>query len=333
MNEDPQSPTPIDDPVRSMVRDAGRRPAMPEATFHTIRDAAHNAWQDRLLRQRRKRYQRWLAVAATLTMAAIGLTTIFQSRFASTLGEQAPIATVEVALEVRAGSGTRLAAGDACPVGSAVSTGAQGRLALRLADGASLRLAEHSELILDRTNAVNLVRGMLYVDSESDPQQTRPGLVVTTPLGTVREIGTQFTVKIDDETVAVAVREGKIELRAGDRHHRATAGERLTLSANGTLDRQAVTGYGESWAWVSATAPPFDLEGRMLDEFLRWVAREAGWRIRYDPTSLATEAAEIAIHGSIAGVSPDRAIHLVLPTAGFDSQLDGGTLVVMKTVP
>ena len=91
-----------------------------------------------------------------------------------------------------AADSARLAVGSALALGSTVSTGA-GQVALRLASGGSLRVGVESEIVLTSADAVELVAGVLYFDSEG----RRGGeFNVTTEVGVVRDVGTQFLARL-----------------------------------------------------------------------------------------------------------------------------------------
>ncbi len=64
-----------------------------------------------------------------------------------------------------------------------------------------------------------------------------------------------------------------------------------------------------------------------MSEFLAWVTRETGWRLRLDP-AVAVGAASVIVSGNIDGLAPDEALGVVLPTTGLRHRVADGELIV-----
>ena len=75
-------------------------------------------------------------------------------------------------------------------------------------------------------------------------------------------------------------------------------------------------------------APPCQSGGSSLDAFLRWVARETGWRLAYADPAIELSAPGITLHGSLLGVPADRAHDMVLETCGLSARLENGILLI-----
>jgi ferric-dicitrate binding protein FerR (iron transport regulator) len=182
---------------------------------------------------------------------------------------------------------------------------------------------------------VELEAGAVYVDTGSDPspgQASGGHLVVRTPYGTARDIGTRFLVRLDpeDAPLSVRVRDGRVELERRGALHEAGGGEEMVVRTDGSFVRREAPGHGPAWDWVVATAPAFELEGSTLSELLAWVSRETGWRVRFSEPELAGSADAIVLHGDLNGLRPDQAPFAVLPGAGLEGELDDGVLVVRR---
>jgi ferric-dicitrate binding protein FerR (iron transport regulator) len=226
-----------------------------------------------------------------------------------------------------------LAAGARLATGTVISTSGTGRAAVLLDGGPSLRLDVDSRLRLDAAGRVALERGAVYVDSQGGAS-----VVVATPWGVVEERGTQFEVRLVPDALRVRVREGAVSLAAGAEGDSgqawdAPAGQELTLGADGRLRRGAVAFHGDAWSWVQEIAPPFELEGRSLGEFLGWVSRETGWHVRWREPGRAAAAGSTILHGSIEGLPPEQALAAVLPTCGLAHRLEGGTVSLFTNSP
>lgn len=310
---------PMDDEVGRLFDFAGRRPKAPADVLAETQATARLVWQEKVLtlaRARRRRRLRRLAAAAVV-LAGTGL--YLWHRLSLPAGGRESVATVEASL------GGGLAVGTVLEAGGEVATGAHGRLALRLASGASVRLDVDTRLGLESATALALHRGTVYLDSGDAAPGSSPE--VRTPFGVARDVGTQFTVDLRDGVLRVRVREGEVELDVGGTAHRAPAGTALTVR-DGAVESQAVPGYGQPWSWVLRAAPPFDADGRSLREVLDWVARETGWRLSFADPGVEREAAEITVRGSLHGVPPDQALALVFPGTGLTYRVESGGLVV-----
>jgi ferric-dicitrate binding protein FerR (iron transport regulator) len=233
-------------------------------------------------------------------------------------------------VELRAANGGAqpLLAGARLLSGGSVGTAADGRVAVRLASGASLRLDTGSRLAFVSPASLRLESGAVYVDSQGGPS-----VVVETPLGRVEERGTQFEVRLAGGAVRVRVREGGVNLSATGGSWDAARGEELLLSAGGSLVRGSVPFHGAPWSWVQEIAPAFQLEGRTLGELLAWYARETGHGVAWGDPAEQRRALAVVLHGSVDGLSPDQALAAVLPTCGLAHRPEGGAVTLYANRP
>lgn len=310
--------------MRRLLESAGPRADIPPDDLAQIKRAFRAEWQEHVRQRQARRFPAWnerrvLALAATLLLAALGIGWWLWS------SGSAP-ATVPVARVESAVPGSRLQVGEEIPPGTAIETAA-GPAALRLAGATSLRLDAGTRARLVSASLIDLERGAVYLDSGGEGSGA---VAVQTPLGIVREIGTQFEVRLLAETAAlrVRVREGEVRVERGDASYPAVAGVELTLRADGRVTRQEVAGHGSPWNWVLQAAPPLEIEGKTLQEVLDQVARETGWTIRYADESLAASAGSIAVHGTIGHLRPDQALDVVLPGAGLRYEMVEGVVVI-----
>ncbi len=317
------------DEIRDLLVEAGPPAELPEADLAEIRKAARRRWAEMsstpIFEGRSSRVL--LAMAASLLVV---LTAVWLYRSAGPPATATTVATVEL-IRADAEAEVGLAAGDALASGAELSTaGADGspvQLALRMASGHSVRLDADSKIRLASAARLELEWGAVYVDSGAEGAAF--GLEIGTPLGTtVREIGTQFEVRVNG-TVRVRVREGSVTVSSSGRTFSAAPGEQLLVDARGGVDRSAVAIAGPDWAWVQETAPTLDVEGRTLEAYLRWISRETGWRVRYEGAELEATATEI-VYGSIKGLTPEESLDAVLPSSGLDYRIENGTLVITR---
>ena len=239
----------------------------------------------------------------------------------------ATVATVEVVtgeLELRGEDGWRtVGSGAAIPAGAELRTGSRGRAALRTSSGASLRADRSTRWSLGAADRIVLATGSLYVDTGA-----AGGLVIATPIGEARDVGTRFAVGLEGGEMRVGVRDGAVMVERGADRFRAEAGVELRVPSRGPPQRLEIATWGEPWSWVAEVAPPFELEGSTLAEFLAWLEAETGWRVEYDQRSVGEPAERIVLHGSLEGVSPHQAPALVLPGAEVSYRLEEGVLII-----
>jgi ferric-dicitrate binding protein FerR (iron transport regulator) len=188
---------------------------------------------------------------------------------------------------------------------------------------------------LDRNSAtdVALERGAVYVDSAGahPTQHLQLGaspISIHTPAGLVRDIGTQFQVRIearlDGPGIRIRVRDGQVRLTdANGVDARAGAGEELFSRPDGSdrsIDRRPIAVTGSEWAWAERAAPPFSVEGRTLGAFLDWVSREGAWTVTFADRRFSEAARATVLHGRpdlLKGLTPAEALDVVLPTCGL----------------
>ena len=346
--------------VRLLLERSGSRPEVPPEDLAAIKRAFRAEWQEHLRRRQARRFslpgrlhldrrswdRRLWAVAAVL-LAALGIGWWLWS-----LGSPAAggiVARVEAAagvVTVRAphddgdAAAARLAVGATIRAGSELETGGPGEgaathAALRLTDGTSLRLDAGSRVRLTSASVVGLERGAVYVDSGREPgsgESRRRAVAVRTPLGVATDVGTQFEVRLlDEETMRVRVREGEVRIEGAggsEASFTAVAGVELTLHADGSVTRERVAGHGSPWGWAVTAAPPFEIEGRRLEEFLDWLGHETGWKIRYADSQLEAQAGPSVLHGAVGHLSPHEATGVVLAGAGLEHEVVDGVLVI-----
>jgi FecR-like protein len=318
--------------VREALREAGPRAEISPEDLAAVASAAREEWLQVARERRRAHRVAWAAAAALAVLVAGFLSWRLRSVPPVPALPSAGIATVERVAGETLGSGeTPLAPGAELPAGAVLTTGAASArassVALRLASGPSVRLDSGSRVRLVSPVLLELEAGALYVDSRG------VALDVRTPFGSVHDRGTQFELRLlaaQAAALRVRVREGRVEVRGGAAPLQAAAGDELTLHSDGRTSRARIDPASAEWSWAAAAAAPPAIEGRPLAEILEWVARETGRRLVYADAQLAAEAARVRLHGSIADLSPEDALQVVLAGSGLRSRIDGGVLKVER---
>ncbi len=324
------------DDVATLMRLAGKRQAVPRERHERVRAAAEAQWQHEVRRRSRRRTT-WIGVglaAAASLMLAITIQVL-------TVGNgipQRPVATILVESlagpvwirstgEERTLHSRALEVGEAVPLGSTLKTDDEGRAAIRLASGHSVRLDGTTSIRLLDAHSIALDEGAIYVDSGLDTRSATP-LDVHTPFGLVREIGTQFEIRLVSDSVRVRLREGAVVVHHDDQAHEVQFGTELELDPDGTVTRRALSTYGPAWEWIVGITPALDLEGRTARSFLDWVARERGFTLAFADAAVARAADEIELGGTVERLTLEQALDAVLPTCRMTYRIEGGVLVI-----
>jgi hypothetical protein len=189
-----------------------------------------------------------------------------------------------------------------------------------------VRLAPETRLRLIASAEAELLAGALYFDSE-DARADEP-FAVRTPHGSLHDVGTQFIVRVEGARLEVGVRDGAVALARQSGRSEVAAGQKLVVDrASSTVLRDAIPTFGEDWAWAEALAPPFDIDGRTVAEFLTWVSAQTGRNIEFDTPSTENLARAAELRGSI-DLPPLSKLAAVLATTDLTYSIDGPTISI-----
>jgi ferric-dicitrate binding protein FerR (iron transport regulator) len=315
-----------------LLRLAGQTLDPPADRTRRVREAVRREWH---AHRRRRTIQRVAAVIVAAGVAATVAILVWIDRS----GPAAPprVDTV-VAVSERLQGEPVLVGGngaahhpwplaESSPVrpGDIVSTDAASRAAFRTADGTAVRIDRMSRVRFLGPALIEVLSGATYVTT-SDRSH---GFAVRTVMGVVRDVGTQFEVRVSGTSVRLRVRTGRVAIRRGTAETPVVAGTETTVTTSGIKVRQ-VSAFGAEWAWTAGLAVPFAIDGRPLRAFLEHMAAEEGWRLRYADPALADIADRIMLHGSVDGLSAGDAVRVALATSGLRYRLSDGELLVSR---
>lgn len=315
-----------EDNIGRLIQAAGPREQLPaalkrqwEAHFRAELESVRSS------SRRRRRYAACLAVG--VIAIAIALSLLSRPPTVDRPAVRVVALSGTVTASSRLGNDTTLTEGRALTAGQTLLTAADGYAAVNWA-GYDLRLNRDTRLEL-RRDGVALQAGELYVSD--DPHRIGHfQLVITTPFGTVRDIGTQFMVRVQADTAVTTVRRGVVEFRAGHTTHRAepdsSFASRLSVTREQTVHAERVSPGGNEWRWIYRAAPGFALDGRTAWDFLRWSIGESGLRLVFDTSAAEIYARTTTLHGSIEGLDPEEALAPVLATTDLDYVVESGSL-------
>lgn len=327
--------------LAALLRDVGPRAEPPAQVARQVRAAVEAEWravvaarQPKVHPTARPLARRWpvLALAASIAVAAIG------AWFALPLlnPPAMPLATLSrVDGAVEAGSGSDwqpVAVRQTLTAGQGLVTGPQGRAAVKLRDGITLRLDTDTRVALLTPERIVVRRGAVYLDAGPRSATADP-LVIESRYGSTRHLGTQYEVRIAPDAMVVSVREGLVEVSGTGLATQAKAGEQLLLKANGSMQRETIERTAALWDWTQEVTPPFAIEQRTLPDFLDWVSRETGRHLEYASPQLQSSAAGIVLRGSVAGLRPDAALAAVMATTPLDYTADRSLITIKARTP
>ena len=223
----------------------------------------------------------------------------------------------------------RYSKGSQIRVGESVSTAAGEGLSLLLARGESLRIDENTALRIDGVDQFTLLSGRVYADTGF---YREGGLVIDTMLGTVTDVGTQFSVEATDGVLDVAVREGRVDIRNESETYAARMGERLTLRSGQGAETGRLDAHDDYWSWVAELAPTFDISNRSLLDFLKWAARETGRELQFDSDETRMQAMGLVFPDSVSieGLTPDEALASILSTTAVHYRIESDKVFIEK---
>jgi len=315
------------DVAARLIRTAGRREQPPVEAYERALRAATTAWQVKVGRRRRGRFTLWLAAG----LAAVSAIALFD-RYLDT-GTPVRVGVVDRAIGVVEWrepdrEGWRAASHSMDLLGGGTLRTREGSASITLDNGVSVRIAQASEVRLHAPSRIDVVEGLVYVDTHASTPVVRR-IEVVTDAGTAWDVGTQFEVLYRNATYRLRVREGRVVVQRGEREFDGHAGEQLLLTRAGEMQRTRVSLSGSEWRWVEQLATVPVIDQRSLTDLLEWVARETGRPIRFVSLDVKHAAARTVLHGALRDLPPLDALGVILATTDFDYALpDDGTILI-----
>lgn len=317
MNETSRPDIPDDLDVADLLRAVGARPAASAPAVAEVRAAVEAEWHATVaVRARRRRIGGW-AAAASVAVAAFGIWLV-QPFVPAEPDAVAALTRAVGTVEQSRGDGRwmPLAADGSIESGTELRTARDGRAALRLRNGVELRLDARTLVAFEDTTHARLTRGAVYVDSGSAPGTPGPEFELDTPAGRVAHLGTLYEARVVEGGVRVGVREGRVRVARSSGDLVGSAGESLMIRGD-DVARAPLAPTAAEWGWLAEVTPPFDIEGRSVEDFLVWAARQTGRSIVYTSPDAARQARSVRLSGTVEGLPPDEAVRAVLSTTSL----------------
>ena len=331
MHDDPTPAGEDDVDLARLLVATGTRDQPSAAASAQVRAAVEAEWRRYVAVRRRRQYSNW-AAAAGVAVAALALW-MARPLYLPAAGPVASLARVIGDTQIDTGDGrwTPLAAGSVVKAGAVIRTGGNGRAALTMQDGVQLRLDSVTRVAFNDASKVSLSRGAVYVDSGAETGAPTAGFVLETPVGSVRHLGTQYEARLADGDLRVGIREGRVEVTGARGTVLGGAGELLTVSDD-SATRSRLSPTASEWKWVNDVTPPFSIEGRSVDAFLIWAARETGRKVVYSSPAAEHQARIVTLRGTVEGLAPDQAVTAVLATTSLRPAVDGDQITIETAV-
>ena len=175
-------------------------------------------WNNTRARSPMRRWALPVALAAAIVLAVV---VVIQP--APPVPANVPIGTI---VKNIGNTGRQFDEGSLIYRGEMITTGQHGGMSIVLTNAESLRVDAATSLSIIAGNQFRLHQGRVYADT-GDFMFRGKGLIIETDFGTVTDVGTQFSVHAKDDSLDVAVREGRIDIMDDTQEFVAVAGERM----------------------------------------------------------------------------------------------------------
>ena len=290
-----------------------------EPSVEKVYEKVHRTWRREALRGR---ILRWLVPAGIAASAVIAMMVVSQPEL--------PAAQVAGTISRVVGADSLKSEhpeGSSVHAGEIISTGPGEGVSLLLARNESLRIDENTQLRIDAADQFSLLGGRIYADTGQFVYR-EGGLKIETAFGLVTDVGTQFSVAMRDDTLDVAVREGRVDVQNDSDRYAARMGERLTLTQGEVGTIAALDTHDDYWNWVAELTPAFDMTNKSLLDFLKWAARETGRDLQFESDESRMFAMRTDVHGSVDGLTPEEALEAILATTSVRYQIADDKIVI-----
>ena len=314
--------------VEELLRGAGKRSPLPEDVRRRLES---NFRANLAIAQRERKQRRWAiagSIAASLLITVLvigGLTESEQRVQVASVTRHAPGAIWRS--EAEAGP---IRAGNVIEAGEFLTT-ADGPVAFT-PDGSTLdvRLAPRSEVRFVSASQLQLIRGVLYVDSGNSTDAGE--LIITANELSVAHMGTQYLVSVNDQISEIAVREGAVLIKASTSNptvSTAAQGEQLTFAGQQLVRTSPITAHDPRFHWANASAPAIETNNLAVHDFLSWVCHQTGYQLDFKQIEPAALDGKL-IKGSINMVDVFTGLELGLELSGLTAEIDdqAGLIVV-----
>ena len=327
--------TTTDKAVEALLEHALPRPTPPSKDEQEVRAVVQAEWRAVTGKRRARTQFTRLAIAATVLLAVtvsfnvlrdsgiapIQVATINKSYGSILLGNQSQLHA--------------LSDFSAITVGQSIVTDTEDAgISLEWGSGGSLRIDADTRVDFISADTIYLRSGRIYFDStpsdliasiSSGANETT--FRIETDHGTVTHVGTQYMTYASSGELTVSVREGRVSMNSNYHNKTVLEGQQLTVAGSRRASVANFPRHGAAWDWVERTSPIADVDGRSVDEFLKWVGRETGLEISYESPEAQRKARAGILRGEV-DMDPRSALAFRMMGEDLDWHIDGGTIRV-----
>ncbi len=321
-----------DEAVEAILGQAGPRLVPPDDESRRVREAVHAEWRAVSGKHRKRvRVTRMALAASVLLTAFLTLDTLRMNGV-----EEVNVASIGRTFGsiYVLGENSELLGGNhltTVTAGQTLITEIASGIGLAWGDGGSLRVDENSRVEFVSRERIFLRSGRIYFDSSpvlgSQVSSASPRLTVITEFGEVQHVGTQYMAEADAVTLTISVREGEVRLETANRSASVNEGKQLRLSGRRAPAVVDIGSTGAAWAWIEKTTPAVNLDGRTVEEFLRWVSRETGLQLEYESTVAEDYAKQKTLWGSL-DIGPREALEAWRLGTDLGWRIENGVIYV-----
>jgi hypothetical protein len=299
-----------------------------------MREAVQAEWQAVTGRRRSRTRLTRFAIAATVLLAVIASFNVLR---------ESGVAPVQVAtINKSYGSillGNQLQLNElsdfsTITAGQSIVTRTDSGINLEWGRGGSLRIDADTRIEFISAEEVYLRSGRIYFDSTPSEliAGTSGGSVETqfrikTDHGTVTHVGTQFMTHSSGTELTITVREGRVSMDGNYHNETVLEGQQLKVTGSNRASVANFPHHGPAWDWVEKTSPIANVDGRSVDEFLKWIGRETGLDISYESPEAEQKARAGILKGKV-DMDPRSALAFRMMGEDLNWHIDGGTIKV-----
>lgn len=312
-----------DDDIAVLLQGRAKRVKPNLEASKMLEQTTREAWQ-LAVQQEQKRKRRALnkaAIFSTMAMAASILFAVGSVMFLPQFLTQNSTTPVVAQLLKAQGpySHTLLSPqAEAFIVGDTLHTAQGANLTLMLPDQTLVTLDQNSRITLTDAANIRVLAGRIYVDSPDH----NTSITVSTALGDIVDIGTQYQVTVAANNLEVAMREGITHIQLPGKTLVAKVanglGDVLTINHKQQVEASQIASNAAQWQWTHKTQPDFTLNQASVSELLTWAARITGKDIVYDSRQTQKIAEQTHLSGGqIAATAISEQLPLLLTTTNL----------------
>ena len=188
-------------------------------------------------------------------------------------------------------------------------------------DQSELRINQNTILKVDGLENIQLASGEVYFDADNAIQSH---MKINTDFGSITHIGTRYAVKVKNNELQVAVRNGKVNLEKNNDQQIIDGGNKISMSSSGAITKSTIQRHDPSWNWATKASQPFEGQNKTLHDYIVWFAHENGYEVDWNNNESGTSL--VRLSGKLPNVDSIQQISAVFTTTKYNYKIDDGLL-------